>query len=87
MKRLYVGNLDYGVSESSIEELFSKYGKIESIAFIKDKENGRFKGFCFINMNDEDAQKAIEKLNNFVIAGRKIEVIPANLKKRRKKKK
>lgn len=86
MKRLYVGNLDYGVSESSIEELFSKYGKIESIAFIKDKENGRFKEFCFINMNDEDAQKAIEKLNNFVIAGRKIEVIPANLKKRRKKK-
>ncbi len=86
MKRLYVGNLDYGVSENSVKELFSKYGRVESIAFIKDKENGRFRGFCFINMNDEDAQKAVEKLNNFVIAGRKIEVIPANLKKRRKKK-
>lgn len=86
MKRLYVGNLDYGVSENSVKELFSKYGRVESIAFIKDKENGRFRGFCFINMHDEDAQKAVEKLNNFVIAGRKIEVIPANLKKRRKKK-
>lgn len=86
MKRIYVGNLDYGVSEKSIKELFEKYGFVDSVAFIKDKETGRFRGFCFINMDDEGAAKAVEKLNNYSLAGRNMEVIPANLKKRRKKK-
>lgn len=86
MKRIYVGNLDYGVSEKSIRELFEKYGAVDSVAFIKDKETGRFRGFCFINMDDEGAARAVEKLNNYTLAGRNMEVIPANLKKRRKKK-
>lgn len=86
MKRIYVGNLDYGVTENSIKELFSKYGYVESIAFVKDKDTGRFRGFCFINMEDEDSKKAIEKLNKTKFAGRIIEVMPANMKKRRKKK-
>lgn len=86
MKRIYVGNLDYGVSEKSIKELFEKYGTVDSIAFIKDKETGRFRGFCFINMDDDGAARAVEKLNNYLLAGRNMEVIPANLKKRRKKK-
>lgn len=85
MKRIYVGNLDYGVSGKSIRELFEKYGTVDSVAFIKDKDNGRFRGFCFINMDDDGAVKAVEKLNGFSLAGRKMEVIPANLKKRRKK--
>lgn len=86
MKRIYVGNLDYGVTENSIKELFSKYGYVESIAFVKDKDTVRFRGFCFINMEDEDSKKAIEKLNKTKFAGRIIEVMPANMKKRRKKK-
>ncbi len=85
MKRLYVGNLDYGVTENSVKELFSKYGKVESIAFVRNKEDGRFRGFCFINMPDEDSKTVVEKLNGFIFAGRSIEVVPANLKKRRKK--
>lgn len=86
MKRIYVGNLDYGVTENSIKELFSKYGKVESVAFIKDKDTGRFRGFCFINMEDKDSKRAVEKLNKTKFAGRIIEVMPANMKKRRKKK-
>lgn len=86
MKRLYVGNLDYGVTEESIKELFSKYGKVYSIAFVRDKESGRFRGFCFINMDDEESKEAVEKLNKTKFAGRIMEVMPANMKKRRKKK-
>ncbi len=85
MKRLFVGNLDYGISENSIKELFSKYGTVESVAFVRDKESGRFRGFCFVNMEDEDSKRAVEKLNGAVFAGRQINVMPANLKKRRKK--
>ena len=87
MKRIYVGNLDYGVTENSVKELFSKYGKVESVALIKDNGTGRFRGFCFINMDDEYSKMAIEKLNKTKFAGRIIDVMPANMKKRRKKKK
>ena len=85
MKRIYVGNLDYGVTENSVKELFSKYGKVESVALIKDNGTGRFRGFCFINMDDEYSKMAIEKLNKTKFAGRIIDVMPANMKKRRKK--
>lgn len=85
MKRIYVGNLDYGVTEESIRELFSKYGKVHSLAFVRDKKTGRFRGFCFINMEDNDSKTVIEKLNKTTFAGRLMEVIPANMKKRRKK--
>ena len=86
MKRIYVGNLDYGVTENSVKELFSKYGKVESVALIKDNGTGRFRGFCFINMDDKYSKMAIEKLNKTKFAGRIIDVMPANMKKRRKKK-
>ncbi len=86
MRRIYVGNLDYGVTENSVKELFSKYGKVESVALIKDNGTGRFRGFCFINMDDEYSKMAIEKLNKTKFAGRIIDVMPANMKKRRKKK-
>ena len=86
MKRIYVWNLDYGVTENSVQELFSKYGKVESVALIKDNGTGRFRGFCFINMDDEYSKMAIEKLNKTKFAGRIIDVMPANMKKRRKKK-
>ena len=86
MKCIYVGNLDYGVTENSVKELFSKYGKVESVALIKDNGTGRFRGFCFINMDDEYSKMAIEKLNKTKFAGRIIDVMPANMKKRRKKK-
>ncbi len=86
MKRIYVGNLDYGVTENSVKELFSKYGKVESVALIKDNGTGRFRGFCFINMDDEYSKMAIEKLNKTKFAGRIIDVMLANMKKRRKKK-
>ena len=75
-----------GVTENSVKELFSKYGKVESVALIKDNGTGRFRGFCFINMDDEYSKMAIEKLNKTKFAGRIIDVMPANMKKRRKKK-
>ncbi len=83
MKRIYVGNLDYGVTENSIKELFSKYGKVDSIAFVKDKDTNQFRGFCFINMEDEDSKRAVEKLNQTKFDD---ENDNYSMKKRRKKK-
>ena len=73
--KLYVGNLAYSVSNSDLEELFSKIGQVQSVAVIMDKFTGQSKGFGFVEMtNAEDATKAIEQLNDTELKGRNIKV-------------
>jgi len=73
--KLYVGNLAYSVSNSDLEELFSKIGQVQSVAVIMDKFTGQSKGFGFVEMtNAEDASKAIEQFNDTELKGRSIKV-------------
>src|SRR5208337_1661787 len=73
--KLYVGNLAYSVSNSDLEELFSKIGQVQSVAVIMDKFTGQSKGFGFVEMtNAEDAAKAIEQFNDTELKGRSIKV-------------
>jgi cold-inducible RNA-binding protein len=75
LSKLYVGNLAYSVSNSDLEELFSKIGQVQSVAVIMDRFTGQSKGFGFVEMtNAEDASKAIEKLNDTELKGRNIKV-------------
>jgi len=75
VKKLYVGNLGYGVSSSDLEKLFSTFGTVNSAQVIEDRESGRSKGFGFVEMkSDEDAQKATAALNGTELNGRKIVV-------------
>lgn len=61
MKKLYVGSLPYSVDEDGVKALFSKYGEVESVILIKDRETGRAKGFGFVEYkNQADAEKALE---------------------------
>ena len=63
--KLYVGNLAFGVSNSDLEELFSKAGQVQSVAVITDKFSGQSRGFGFVEMaNAEDASKAIQQFND-----------------------
>lgn len=74
-KRLYVGNLPYSVDDRHLEELASPFGEVVSAQVIQDKMNGRSKGFGFIEMtNDDEAQKAIDELNDKEVDGRNIVV-------------
>src|SRR5258708_25472974 len=69
--RLNVGNQDYSVSNSDLEELFSTMGQVQSVAVIVDKFTGQSKGFGFVEMtNAEDGSKAIEQLNDTELKGR-----------------
>lgn len=71
--KLFVGNLSYSTREDKLTEVFSAFGAIKSVAVIIEKMTGRSKGFGFVEFeNDEDAQKAIEQLNNTEIDGRSI---------------
>lgn len=61
---LYVGNLSYDANEQELEDAFARYGTVESVSIIKDRETGRSRGFAFIEMpNSEQARAAIEGLN------------------------
>ena len=74
-KKLYVGNLSYGVSDSALEQLFSQFGTVQSAQVIQDRATGRSKGFGFVEMdNDAQAQAAIEGLHERELDGRRLTV-------------
>jgi len=72
---IYVGNLDFKVSENEMEELFTEFGTVSSCKLIIDKYSGRSKGFGFVTMdNEEEANKAISELNGTSFKDREIVV-------------
>ncbi len=74
-KKLYVGNLPYQTTEGELEQLFGEMGAVESVRIITDRETGRNRGFGFIEMgSDEEADKAIEKFNQYELEGRALTV-------------
>jgi RNA recognition motif-containing protein len=73
-KRIYVGNLPFRATEEQVRDLFSQYGQVDSIAMITDRETGKFRGFCFVEMGDADADNAIRALNNFQMDGRALRI-------------
>lgn len=72
--KIFVGGLSYELTEEKLNELFSTYGDVESAIIIKDRDTGRSKGFGFVEMSAEDAQKAITALNAKDFDGRKLTV-------------
>lgn len=80
-KKLYVGNLNYGTSDSDLERLFSAHGSVLSAQVIVDRDTGRSKGFGFVEMgSDQEAQAAIAAMNGKEIEGRTLTVNEARPK-------
>jgi RNA recognition motif-containing protein len=74
-KKLYVGNLPFSASESSLEQIFAQSGTVESAKVITDRETGRSKGFGFVEMSTEaEANDAIAKFNGADYEGRPMTV-------------
>src|SRR5256884_7872762 len=74
-KKLYVGNLAYGVTDSVLEQMFAAHGTVESAQVIMDRDTGRSKGFGFVEMkSDQEAQAAITGLNGKDVEGRALTV-------------
>ena len=71
--KIYVGNLSWGTTDEKLKAEFEKYGPVVSAMVWKDKFTGRSRGFAFVEMeNEEDANKAIEAMNDKDFDGRKI---------------
>ena len=73
--KLLIRNLDRDTTEEELSSLFEKYGTVKSCTIVMDKEKGSSKGFGFIEMPTfDEAKKAISKLNNKAVGGKKIRV-------------
>ena|SRR5436305_8542187 len=83
MKRIYVGNLSYQTTEGDLTDLFEQVGQVESVNIITDRDTGRSKGFAFVEMNDEDAEKAIAQFNGTEVQGRSVTVNEARPREER----
>jgi RNA recognition motif-containing protein len=82
-KRIYVGNLSFQTTEHDLSVLFGQIGQVEAVNLITDRDPGRSKGFAFVEMGDEDAQKAIAQLNGTEVGGRTLTVNEARPREER----
>jgi RNA recognition motif-containing protein len=80
-RKLYVGNLSYGIGDSDLERIFSAHGTVQSAQVIMDRDTGRSKGFGFVEMgSDAEAQAAVTALNGQEVEGRTLTVNEARPK-------
>ena len=81
MKNIFVGNLDFASTESSIRALFEPYGNVERVNVVTDRDTGRSRGFAFVEMSDSaEADKAINALNGSQLDGRSLNINEARPK-------
>lgn len=75
MKKIYVGNFSFSMTEQELRALFEPYGAIESASVATDRDTGRSRGFGFVSMpNDDEAEKAMAALNGRDSGGRALTV-------------
>ena len=83
--KIFVAKLDFNTQSEDLINAFTKYGEVASANVIVDKVTGRSKGFGFVEMeNDEEAQRAIEALNDTELHSRTIVVKKAEPRKETK---
>lgn len=78
MKKIYVGNFSFNMSEEELRSMFEPYGNVESATLVTDRDTGRSRGFGFVTMsNDDEAEKAMAALNGKESGGRALTVSEA----------
>ena len=84
MKNIFVGNLDFNTGEDELRQLFGRYGNVDRVAVMTDRDTGRSRGFAFVEMtNTDEGEKAISDLNGTQLDGRTINVNEARPKAER----
>ena len=70
---LYVGNLPFSATAEEVQELFSRYGDVEKVNLVTDRETGRLRGFGFVEMAS-GGNEAITALDQHEMDGRRLTV-------------
>lgn len=73
-KTIYVGNLPWSTTEEALAETFSQFGPVQSCRIVTDRETGRSRGFGFVEVNDEDAERIIAAAQGLTLGGRVLTV-------------
>jgi cold-inducible RNA-binding protein len=73
-KRIYVGNLSFQTTERDLTDLFGQVGEVKSVSIITDRDTGQSKGFGFVEMDSESADKAIKQFNETELKDRSLTV-------------
>lgn len=84
IKKIYVGNLSFDTTEEQVNEMFAQYGQVESVAMIMDRSTGKFRGFCFVEMEESAANAAIKALDDTDLDGRTLRINEARPREERK---
>lgn len=72
---IFVAKLNYDTSEDTLRQVFEEFGEVSSAKVVFDRDSGRSKGFGFVEMpNDDEANNAIDNLNDSELDGRTIVV-------------
>lgn len=75
MKKIFVGNFGFSMTESELRSLFEPHGRVESVTIVTDRDTGRSRGFAFVEMTENgEAEKAIAALNGTDSGGRPLTV-------------
>lgn len=74
---MFVGNLPFTATEDELSSLFQSVGTVQNVSIVNDRETGRSRGFGFVEMADDDADKAIAALNGKEFKGRSLTVSEA----------
>ncbi len=81
MKKIFVGNFAFSMTEAELRSLFEPFGSVESASVVTDRDTGRSRGFGFVEMPDDaEAEKAITALNGKDSGGRALTVNEARPK-------
>ena len=83
VKTIYVGNLPFRSTEDEVSDLFGEYGTVHRVKLITDRETGRPRGFGFVDMDEGEAEAAIEALNGSEMMGRVLRINEAREKRPR----
>src|ERR1700738_3735756 len=81
MKNIFVGNLSFGATESTLRSMFEAYGTVDRVSIVTDRDTGQSKGFGFIEMsNDAEGDRAIKALSGHELDGRNLTINEARPK-------
>lgn len=84
MKKIFVGNFAFSMTESELRSMFESHGRVESLTVVTDRDTGRSRGFAFVEMPDNgEADKAIASLNGADSGGRPLTVNEARPQRER----
>jgi RNA recognition motif-containing protein len=73
--RLYIGNLPFSATAEEVRAAFEPHGVVTDVRLVMDRATGRSRGFAFVTMgSDEEAGRAMKKMDGAMLAGRPLRV-------------